>query len=311
VKPQGALVIPAYNSRLTVGETMVSVASQTGLERIKTVYLVDDASSDDTVETALAAWKNVPTPLVVLRNAVNRGERESLNQVFSQIGTSVPWIFILHSDDIAKPLWLEAMFRRIDGCDENVGSVCSSWDNLLPDGKVHKGEDDPARAFNRIEGGPASVRSTLKVGCWWHISGCAIRSRTFEEVGNFVRDMPQLGDFDWLLRCLARGWAVDYIPATLILYRSTAGSVSSVSFRMGRDVEEMLRILRAHGGVLTPDEIKSKRRSLMKQSARRFVKSVLYLRFRTAGNYLCLMRAIARGPKTPGREDRAAGPARS
>src|SRR4029453_3425840 len=109
---------------------------------------------------------------------------------------------------------------------------------LWPDGRVAVGEDDPGRPVKHIAGSPARVRETLLLGCWWHISGCAIRLRAFDQVGPFDASLPQLGDWDWLLRCLAAGWVVTYVPRALIIYRQTPGGVGSVSFQTDRDIRE-------------------------------------------------------------------------
>ena len=54
--------------------------------------------------------------------------------------------------------------------------------------------------------------------------------------------MPQLGDFEWLLRCLKLGYNVEYIPRTTMLYRMHSASVSSNSFRRGQDLLEQLEL---------------------------------------------------------------------
>lgn len=55
--------------------------------------------------------------------------------------------------------------------------------------------------------------------------------------------MPQLGDFDWLLRSLLSSKSFLYLPHTLIYYRTSEGNVSSISFRTNRDLREAHRIV--------------------------------------------------------------------
>jgi hypothetical protein len=168
---------------------------------------------------------------------------------------SIDWILLLHSDDIAKPNWLEMMLSRIEACSENVGSICSSWDDLKPDGSVEPGEDNPSKQIEVIEGNDNSIRETLLTGCWWHISGCAIRLKTFEHCGGFEPQLPQLGDWDWLLRCLYNRWSVEYIPRTLILYRQHPKSVSSKSFQTHRDIKEFMEIIPKYIYILKPEDL--------------------------------------------------------
>jgi GT2 family glycosyltransferase len=94
-----------------------------------------------------------------------------------------------------------------------------------------------------IEGTPASIRDTLIRGCWFKVSSCALRVCAFRELNGFRPDMPQLGDWEFVLRLFRAGWTIEYIPLCLSLYRQSAQSVSSKSFREHRDVKEALVIL--------------------------------------------------------------------
>jgi hypothetical protein len=188
---------------------------------------------------------------MVQRAERNRGQWLNVNGAASSLNDIADWLLILHADDLAKPHWLSMMAERITACAPDVATICSSWDNLQPDGTVNPGEDNPLRSTEVIEGNTLSVGSTLLRGCWWHISGCAIRMDAFRAIGAFDTEMPQLGDLEWLLRCLAAGWSVEYIPRTLILYRQHAASVSSRSFQIDQDVREKLLLMRRYSEYLT------------------------------------------------------------
>ena len=273
-------MIPTYNSASTIGETLASIQAQGNeLRHISAVYLADDGSQDETVAVAEAIW-GATTPLRVLKHDDNLGERGNVNRAMRSIQGSADWILLLHSDDLAKPLWLRLMLARIDVATDKVGSLCSSWDTLMPDGAIVLGEDNPERTIETIEGTPESVRGTLKRGCWWHISGCAIRMKTFNEVGGFNTSLPQMGDWEWLLRCLSAGWNVEYIPRTLIIYRQHESSVSATSFRENRDVVESLEIVNTYANFLSRNELLSFHGRRLMSLSRRFVRAVLKLQFR-------------------------------
>jgi GT2 family glycosyltransferase len=190
---------------------------------------------------------------VIKRNR-NGGERVNVNSAMHQLPRHLEWIHILHSDDIAKPHWMKTMVRHIEQARPTVASICSSWDNLLDDGSLETGENDPMKPSVYVEGSPESIRSTLQRGCWWHISGCAIRLEAFRDIGGFAEHLPQTGDWQWLLRCLRAGWAINYVPQTLIVYRQHSQSISSSSFRDHRDVTESFEIIKSFAGYLTfPD----------------------------------------------------------
>jgi len=83
--------------------------------------------------------------------------------------------------------------------------------------------------------------------------------------------MPQLGDWEWLLRCLSKGYGIWYLPRATMLYRQHGGSVSSRSFREARDVRERLRILQAMSaqGYISAAEHRTRVRRSLRDLARR------------------------------------------
>ncbi|KAF3889671.1 MULTISPECIES: glycosyltransferase family 2 protein [Nostocales] len=252
---QFSILIPSYNSENTIGETLESIQIQDSqLNKIYAIYLADDCSTDETIEVAIKTWKS-QIPLLVLKGEKNLGERGNVNRALEVIKNSTEWVLILHSDDIAKHNWLETIALRIETCSEKVATICSSWDNLMPDGSVEVGEDNPNRQIEVIEGNDKSVKSTLLRGCWWHISGCAIRIKAFESLEGFNPKLPQLGDWEWLLRCLSNEWYVEYIPRTLILYRQHQTSVSSQSFQTNQDIKEFLKIVPNYAIFLNRNEL--------------------------------------------------------
>src|SRR5262249_5773265 len=250
-----AILIPAFNSEKTIGETLASIQRQDGdLNAVEAVYLADDCSTHSTIRTAKSVWK-WGVPFKVIESKSNSGERANVNRAVKMMDPDVDWFFLLHSDDIAKPNWLNLQVARTQDCPDSVASLCSSWDTLFHDGRIEPGEDNPSRDIEIIPGGKDSVRGTLSRGCWWHISGCAIRKKAFEDIGEFDPGLPQMGDLDWLLRCLSKSWSIEYIPRTLIIYRAHDSSVSSASFRSDRDIVEGLKILNRYSWALGKWEI--------------------------------------------------------
>jgi glycosyltransferase involved in cell wall biosynthesis len=251
-----AILVPAYNSSGTIRETLESIQSQSnGSTHLPDVYLADDCSSDATLKIAQTSWKPEFPHLHVLRRERNFGQWKNVNDLMGQMVGKYDWILLLHADDVAKPQWLELMLNRIELSSAAVGSICCSWDDWMSDGRVFPGEDDPTRSIEVIPGNQSAVRGTLLKGCWWHISGCAIRVKVFESVGEFNPNFPQLGDLEWLLRFLECGWSVEYIPRTLIKYRQHSQSVSSSSFRTDRDIRESLEIIYRYAGWLTRGDL--------------------------------------------------------
>ena len=189
-----AILIPAYNASSTIVETLQSIMAQSaeGIQAIERVVLADDASTDDTVKVAKAAWQHPTVPLEVWQYDQNRGERTTVNCSMRRLldeGVTVAWV--LHADDVAKPHWLETMLPATTDESGPPVSVCSSWDDWDPPSKLLPGEDRPGAPPVIIEGTPAAAVGTLKSGCWWHFSGCAMHLPSFVDVGEFRRDQVQ------------------------------------------------------------------------------------------------------------------------
>ncbi len=243
-----SVLIPAYNAAATIHETLDSIAKQSpaALALIDQVIVADDGSTD-TTRDVVTRFANASTLPIELWNAKeNAGERTVVNRSFQRLreeGTD--WCMVLHADDVAKPHWSSSIIDRINGTSDSAVSICSSWDDWYPD-RIILGEDDFSKADVIIRGSVESAKDTLKSGCWWHFSGCAMNLKGFFEVEPFCEDMPQLGDLEWLIRSQLKALDVVYIPRTLIKYRQSHSNVSSVSFRTNRDLKEATMIASRH-----------------------------------------------------------------
>jgi glycosyltransferase involved in cell wall biosynthesis len=288
-----AIVIPAFNAASTIVETLLSVQACPGVAKLGGVFVCDDASTDNTPRIAADAWNSIPK-LTILQNEQRSGERRTVNAAFERLRKQYEWIFILHADDVVKENWLDLYFQRMNAAEPRVASICSSYDCWYSEtNKIKVGEDDFSRDLETIRGAREAVLRTLKDGCWWHISGCAIRVERFFEIGGFQADMPQLGDFEWLLRCLKLGYDVEYIPRTTMLYRMHAASVSSNSFERGQDLIERLEIFDAYcdEGYLTDGQLRVVRMQVIYTAVKRMAKQ---LRARKLENHLNLLSVCRR-----------------
>jgi GT2 family glycosyltransferase len=128
-------------------------------------------------------------------------------------------------------------------------------------------------------------------GCWWHISGVAIRARAFLKVGEFSQDFPHMGDWEWLIRSLRAQQSVLYIPRALILYRQHQASVSSASFRVHRDVRDSFHIIRDNARYLSATDILKLYRERFVALGKRAAVSLVRRHFNRAGVALALMAA--------------------
>jgi GT2 family glycosyltransferase len=302
------LIIPSHNRAAAIAATLESIARQHGgLQAIAAIYVADDRSTDGTPAIAQASW-SAPPPLGVLDSPRNLGTYGNVNHALEQVMDRHDWLLFLHDDDIARFDWIARMTERIGQCPASVASVCSSWDVLFDRGIAEVGEDDPIRTVEVVVSSEAAVRSTLLRGCWWHFSGAAVRVETLRRIGLFDESLPQCADWDWILRCLSRGWNIEYIPRALIRYRQHAGSLSSRSFQTHRDLVENLILTNRYGAYLERADILTIHRRLGTYAGRRAARAALQARpagvWRAARTGFGIARSCARmlARNTPGSE---------
>ena len=249
---RSAALILSHNDAPTVGEAIVSMVQQSRVRDLRAIVLADDASTDDTAERAVRAAGDLP--LTVLRAERNLGQWNNLNRALRYLSERADWVLLLHADDVVLPGWLDALLERVEGCADDVASISSSWD-LLHGGHIQRtGErhEDPVR---RIAGSPAAVHDTLLSGCWWKISGAALRMRAFHEVGPFDQAVPYCGDWDWLLRALDQGWTFEYLPRVYMHYRQHGTTVSATSLRDDIEIADAITVVDRYGQTLSRTEL--------------------------------------------------------
>ncbi|HXM40082.1 MAG TPA: glycosyltransferase [Bryobacteraceae bacterium] len=250
------ILIPAYRCADTIAETIDSILKQgPPLSEIREVVVADDGSHDGTCDVARAAW-TAPVPLRILDRQFNCGEYASVNNAVEQFPADIEWFLIMHADNMAKDGWLAAFLDRIEHATDDVALIGSSYDYLTTAGSIRPGENEPDDRTVNVPGTRASVADTLRRGCWWHISSCAIRVAAFRKVGGLPKVMQLAGDWDFMLRVQADGWTIEHLPRSLMVYRENPVGSSSLMFRHHRDIwEKMMVIGRFHwalnGGSLT------------------------------------------------------------
>ena len=253
MKPRAAVLILSYNDSLTITEAVRSVRAQARQHELAAVVLADDASRDDTVMKARAAAGD-RLQLSVLPTPHNYGPWPNLNRALHHLGKLADWGIILHADDIATDGWLDALLARMEHCDDTVASISTSWDMLYHDRVDPTGErhDDDVRL---IPGSRQAVHDTLINGCWWKISGAAVRLEAFRQVGDFDSAVPQCADWDWTMRALERGWSFEYIPRVHTIYRQHAATMSTAALRGDIDILDAITMLDRFGYTLGKREV--------------------------------------------------------
>jgi len=284
------IIIPNYNGGPWIAETLDSLTKQTHPFNLTTVVVADDGSTDDSVSIAFSYTEAFPA-FQLLRRPHNIGQWPNLNESLQSLAQEFDWVLILHSDDLAKPDWLADFVQTIDLSAPDIGSICCSWDEFDTQISI-PGEHRPDAAPVRVDATRASVANSMMRGCWWHISGCAIRVRALQEIGPFNPTFSHMADFEWLLRCLSSGWSVLYLPRTLIRYRRHNNSVSSLALGCDRDLIEFNDLLHQMRSYLTFGQIVLKRLCLVKYALRRAFRGLINGNWSRTQSSLCTVLSL-------------------
>lgn len=118
------MVIPAFNASSTILESLRSIEMQT--LRPNEVILVNDGSSDNTLEIIKNYKLNSNLIIRIVNNKKNRGICYSLNEGVSK--AKYDWIARMDADDICRLDRFEKQFKYIE--DRNL-DVCGSYIQLF------------------------------------------------------------------------------------------------------------------------------------------------------------------------------------
>ncbi len=271
-----AIIIPTYNAYKTIAETLVSVQKNIQLNHqltIKTI-IADDCSRDNTLDIVQNTWYLSPELIEILRSQLNQGERANVNHAIEKIINEFDWIYILHSDDIAKENWLKVLYEQTL-IYPDVAAISTSYDVLYEDGKTDKGENHEHTSL--IKSSKEAIKNTLKNGTWFHISGCAISTSTIKKIGYFQKDLPQYGDMEYVLRILYNQLDILYIPQSLTIYRQISTSVSSNSFKINLDILESSSLVAHFKEYFNESELKLQNERFQTYLNKRIARSIATL----------------------------------
>ncbi|MEN9519548.1 MAG: hypothetical protein RLZZ381_2136 [Cyanobacteriota bacterium] len=235
-----SIVIPTYNSELTIQETIESIQKQTFTDF--EIIVIDDGSQDNTVD--------------VVKNLVKSESRLKIFP-YENGGVSVArnrgieiargeFISLLDGDDLWTPDKLESQLKALKNNPQ--AGVAYSWSNLIDeDGKFLGSGGSPLYQGNVYQ-------ELLHGNFLSNGSSILVRREAVESIGNFPTDYPLASDWDFYLR-LASKWPFVVVPKYQILYRQRSNSMSS---NIEPLIEASCGVL-ARASQLAPVELQSSR----------------------------------------------------
>lgn len=215
--PRCAVVIPTFNGLHLLTTCLESLFAHPPQRCEMEVVLVDDASSDGTVER----FSDHESGLKLLSHVANRGFAISCNDGAAAAG-DVDYLVFLNNDTVPLPGWLDALVDEAEG-DPEVGAVGSKL--LYPDGTVQHagvfiGQDKwPRHLYAGFPGDHAAVERSRQVAA--ATAACLlVRRESFEALGGF--DTAYVNGYEDVDLCLRlteeRGEKVRYCARSVLYH---------------------------------------------------------------------------------------------
>jgi teichuronic acid biosynthesis glycosyltransferase TuaG len=216
-QPVVSVIMPAYNSGKTIGESITSVMTQ--VYQHWELIIVDDGSNDNTFEV-VSNFQQTEARIQLLALEKNGGLPAARNAGARQAkGT---YLAFLDSDD----LWLNDKLQaqvEFHMAHQHIHISHTDFHNFK-DNQVHKRPLKYLVDFRRDKEGLLYPKLCYKntIG----VLTVMVRKDVFFEVGGFDASLVTLEDQDLWVRISRTGKRFGYIPKILAHYRLTPGGIS-------------------------------------------------------------------------------------
>ncbi|OEU66618.1 MAG: hypothetical protein BBJ57_02485 [Desulfobacterales bacterium PC51MH44] len=231
--PEISVCIPTYNGEKYLRECLDSVLSQTFSDF--EVLIVDDQSTDDTFDIALAYASRAPH-IRVVRNERNLGLVRNWNHCIEL--AQGEWIKFVFQDDFIAPTCLEKMVaankngkpfivcRREYLFDGHVEPEIKEYRLNLPkmDSIFDGNTEISARDFCN-----ASL-DYLGINFLGEPTSVMLHRSVFDRFGRFNSDLIQICDLEYWMR-VANQTGLVYVPETLATFRVHSSTTSALNWR--------------------------------------------------------------------------------
>ncbi|MBP0114548.1 MULTISPECIES: glycosyltransferase family 2 protein [Bradyrhizobium] len=211
------VLVPCYNYGRFLTDCVKSVLTQS-IQDVR-VLIIDDASSDDTVEVA-TRLKAADARVEFMQHARNRGHIRTYNEGIEW--ASGEYFLLLSADDLLVPHALE---RATSVMDRNPDIVltfgeCATWRECSPFPEVWPMRDYSWTRFNLLNEMCTFAANLVPTPT------AIVRTNVQKTIGGYREALPHSGDMEMWLRFAANG-AVARIDAVQAIYRKHETAMSN------------------------------------------------------------------------------------
>lgn len=213
--PLWSVTIPTYNASTYLRETLESVLLQDPGNEEMEIIIVDNCSTDDTIEIVKSIGG---TRIKLIVNEKNLGAVGNFNRCVEVASGKL--IHLLNADDLVN-FGFYQKFKEVFEQNPEVHLVCCNAE-LIDEHGVSKGQ---TTAMASLQMPSNDVREMLYVNRM-RTPSVVVRKRAYEKIGGFDAKLPHLGDWDMWLRVIHNFKGI-YISDVLSKYREHSNNESA------------------------------------------------------------------------------------
>jgi glycosyltransferase involved in cell wall biosynthesis len=244
--PDISIFIPAYNASAYLAETIRSAVGQTFPDW--ELVVVDDGSTDDTYDVAMAAAAGDPRIKVVQQK--NTGMGGARNTGYANCSKESRFVASMDADDVWQPQAF-ALLRDALLANPSVSAAHGDSFRIGSSGqRIEEGPDEHSplgrRVVFSVEGKPRELltdeNTTLSALLSWNFistPGCVLMRRSvFDQIGGFRPDVRLIGDWHmWI--ALAMIAPIAYVHHDVLAYRRHESNISHHVAELSLEVRKL------------------------------------------------------------------------
>lgn len=200
-----SIIIPSHNRASLLQHAVESVLAQTFTDF--EIIIVDDASTDETLEVVRKLHEMHGAKIMPLRNEVNLGSSGSRNRGIQ--ASSGKWIGFLDDDDIYEPTKLQKQVDLLKATPDAGIVYCGYY-------FIHMDGTHELPVIDLPEG---DVLKNLLLGCPVIMNAPLVRREYFERYGMFDETLELDEDWELWLRFAVNGCKFVCVKEALCAYR--------------------------------------------------------------------------------------------
>ncbi|MBD2773633.1 glycosyltransferase family A protein [Iningainema tapete] len=218
IRPFWTVVITVYNRTEYLLECLTSVLAQwQGFAEME-IIVMDNASQTPVFEIVNSIGKGI---VRYYRNQENIGPIKNMNAGIAN--SRGKWIHVLHDDDYVLPGFYAQLKQSLQQCPDSVGAAMTGFEYINEIGEVLHSEK---YGYGEHSGIAQDWLVKIGVVCLVMLPAVVIRRATFERLGGYYPQLPEISDWEMNKR-IATFYDWWYEGAILARYRLHSQGLSN------------------------------------------------------------------------------------